>query len=318
MATVSVLVPTYHPIARQLEEALKSLQAQTFQDWTALVHDDCSADVDVRAIVEPFLSDTRIRFERSQTRLGIGGNWNACFRKSSEPVVAYLFQDDVWAPRYLESAMKVMNEHPTVGLVCMDHAYTVEGGMDIGPLYEAVRTFRAERLSEGFHRGAALLQWWVQEQLTPNVIGEPSFVVMRREFMKQAGEFLETMPQFLDTEYWTRMLSVSDAFVLRGEFGAFRVHPNGASAMNQESGQGIADRLRCLELIIGRTFGDKRSQAIAARKKAVEAMVAKYFRRRDGNKNVGAGDKSYIRGFCFRHPVLVIHAIVKYFAGASK
>lgn len=318
MATVSVLVPTYNPIAGQLQEALKSLQAQSFKDWTALVHDDCSPTVDVRAIVEPFLSDTRIRFERSQTRLGIGGNWNACFQKSSEPIVAYLFQDDVWSPNYLESAMNVMNEHATVGLVSMDHRYAVEGGMEIGPLYEAVRRFRTEKVAEGFHRGAALLQWWVSEQLTPNIIGEPSFVVMRREFMKQAGPFLETMPQFLDTEYWTRMLSMADAFVLRGDYGSFRVHPSGASAVNQESGQGIADRLRCLELIIARTFGDKRKQAILARKKAVENMVAKYFRRRDGNKSVGSSDKSYIRGFCFRHPILVIHAIVKYFAGATK
>lgn len=313
---VDVLIPTYNPRPEHLTEALRSLLAQSCPDWTALVHDDCSS-VDVRAIVAPFLSDTRIRFVRSDVRLGIGGNWNACVKQTSAPFVAYLFQDDVWAPSYLAEAMNVLETNAAVGFVSLEHMYTIEGEMTTAPLYEAVRDFRDQHVKAGLHSGTALLTWWIERELTPNIVGEPSFVVIRREAMEKMGPFLNDMPQFLDVEYWTRLLLAYDWYFLRGNFGAFRVHVKGASAVNQETGQGLFDRLRCFELLIATLSREDRPIAVLARGKALKAMVTKFRRRVGSGKKVSAQGSGELKKFCMRHPILILKAIVQSYASGK-
>lgn len=313
---VDVLIPTYNPNPEHLTEALKSLQAQTFADWTALIHDDCSA-TDVRAIVTPFLSDTRIRFVRSDKRLGIGGNWNACFAQSTCPFIAYLFQDDIWAPTYLREAINILESSASVGFVSMEHVYTVEGEMTSAPLYDAVRDFRTTHVKAGLHEGISLLKWWVERELTPNIIGEPSFVVVRREAVLKMGPFLTNMPQFLDVEYWTRLLLAYDWYFLRGNFGSFRVHAKGASAVNQESGQGLFDRLRCFELLIDTLSPLDKPIAIEARGKALKTMVTKFRNRVGSGKKVSSQGSGELRKFCMRHPLLILKAVVQSYASGK-
>lgn len=311
-AIVDVLIPTYNPKPEHLTEALKALQAQTFGGWTALVHDDCST-TDTLGIVAPFLSDGRIRFVRSEKRLGIGGNWNACRDQTSAPFVAYLFQDDVWAPSYLEEAVKILESSAPVGFVSLEHLYAVEGEMTAAPLYDAVRDFRDKHVKAGLHEGVALLKWWIGQELTPNIIGEPSFVVMRRDAMAKMGPFLTDMPQFLDVEYWTRLLLTYDWYFLRGNYGAFRVHAKGASAMNQESGQGLFDRLRCFELLIATLPPEDGVIAKKARQKALSKMVTKFRNRVGSGKKVSSQGSGELKKFCMRHPLLIMRAIIASF-----
>src|SRR5262245_42416416 len=99
MPTISVCLPTHGPNPAHLRAAIDSVRAQTFTDWELIIH-DASDGTAVEEIVAPHLGDPRIRFHRSSTRLGIGGNWNACIRMGSAPLVAFLFQDDLWHPDY--------------------------------------------------------------------------------------------------------------------------------------------------------------------------------------------------------------------------
>ncbi|MSR67256.1 glycosyltransferase family 2 protein [Candidatus Peribacteria bacterium] len=306
MSSVSVLIPTYNPNQSFLIEALKSLQQQSFQAWTALIHDDCS-ERDTKSIVEPFLKDSRFRFTKSDRRLGIGGNWNACVRQSNQPLVAFLFQDDVWNHDYLKNAIEALQKHPDAGFVSLDHVYYGDENVTTMPLYQAVRIFRKKNIRNGLHHGKELLRFWTLHELHPNIIGEPSFVVMRRPVMQQAGAFLEDMPQFLDTEYWLRLLMITDWINLGDdESGIFRVHADGASAKNQEAGEGLYDRLRCFERLIMSLHGELRCAAVGARKKAVEKMISKFLSR------VGSGKKASPKGsdtlvkFCLRHPLIIL------------
>ncbi len=316
---IDVLIPTYNPKSAHLTAALQSLQEQNFKDWRAFIHDDCSPKNETESIVRPFLTDSRITFKRSPDRLGIGGNWNACLKATSAPIVAYLFQDDTWHPEYLEAAEKVLKENPSAGFVSLDHEYRAEGGMTNLPLYEAVRTFKRQNVKAGLHRGREFLRFWIKQELHPNAIGEPDFVVMRRETMKRAGPFLEDMPQFLDTEYWLRLLEVCDWYNLADkEYGAFRVHPSAASAVNQITGQGLFDRLRCFERLISSLDGSDRKLALEARNHAVETMVAKYFARKESGAKVSSQGKGTLRAFCLRHPFLIMRSIVQYFLNGEK
>lgn len=313
VSAVSVLIPTYNPTKEFLTEALQSLQKQSFQDFTALIHDDCS-DSDTEKIIAPFLKDPRFVFKKSSRRLGIGGNWNACVALSDAPLIAFLFQDDVWNPDYLKNAVEALQRCPNAGFVSLDHVYYGDVDMTTMPLYLAVRTFRKKNIRSGIHHGKELLRFWIEHELHPNIIGEPSFVVMKRSLVEQAGEFLNDMPQFLDTEYWLRLLTITDWINLgETEEGIFRVHAGGTSAVNQEAGEGLYDRLRCFERLLTLLSGNDRSTAIDARNRAVQKMIGKFFNR------VGSGKKASTKGsgtlvkFCLRHPVVICSGILRYF-----
>lgn len=314
---VSVLIPTYNADPAMLRETLDSLLAQTYEGWTALIHDDSSTS-DVQVTLAPYLADKRFTFKKNPERLGIGGNWNACIRESEGEFVAFLFQDDLWAPDYLKDAIGVLEGHPTVGFVSMEHRYKIEGVDALAPLYEGVDAFRKRELSPGFHAGPALLRRWVEMELTPNLIGEPSFVVIRREALEKMGGFLKDMPQFLDVEYWTRLLLGYDWYWKCGQYGAFRVHANGASAMNQAVGQGLFDRLRCFGLLIDELSGEDKHLAEQARSDALRKMIGKFFRRLGTKKRVSSQGSGELKRFCLRHPLQILSAFIAYLAKGDK
>lgn len=57
---VSVIMPSYNT-AKYIGETIKSVQAQTYENWELIIVDDCSTD-NTDTAVEPFLSDERIRY----------------------------------------------------------------------------------------------------------------------------------------------------------------------------------------------------------------------------------------------------------------
>jgi len=315
---VDVLIPTFQPNPIHLREALDGLKAQSFQNWKALIHDDAS-DTDVEQIVEPYLKDTRITFQKSQINLGIGGNWNACSRKSSLPFVAYLFQDDRWEPSYLENAVTIFNKFDSVGIISMDHTYQIEKGVEAPEDYTVLQAIKKQRFAPGFHEGRKYLNQWIADGLWPNLIGEPDFVVMRRKAMEHAGLFKETMPQLLDAEYWMRMLLVTDLYHFNKHSGSFRVHPTAASAQNRERGKALFDRFKTLnDLIKIMPRGSERKAARKAQVKQFEMMADKYRSKRDRGDTIKFNGAGCIKGFCMRHPIVALRTARKTLRKNSK
>lgn len=309
---VDILIPTYNPNPDHLRAALKSLLAQTEDRWTALVHDDAS-DFDVQAQIALALQDPRIRFVRSEHRHGIGGNWNACLKYLTDaPYVQFLFQDDVWNPEYLERSVHILERNPEISFTVADHIYTYEGMDQSQPFYEALLRERHAAVSSGKHDGIGFLRSWLEHGLHPNLIGEPSFVMLRKHLIDRVGFFREDMPQFLDVEYWTRCLIQGDWYFLKENLGSFRVHRAGASAQNEEAGSGIYDRFRCFqELIKKLPEGELRSEAIAARNRTLDTMVQKFFGRVKAGKQVKAAGSGLLMRFILRHPMLFAGAFMR-------
>lgn len=304
-------MPTYEPDPAQLREAVESVLAQTEARWTLFVHDDASTK-DVAGIVAPFLKDARITFVRSPHRLGIGGNWNACLRTARTPYVQYLFQDDVWAPGYLAAALKELEANPKTGFVSVEHDYRFEGDIETRGGYEALLAFKREQVAAGAHDGREFLRWWLERGLHPNVIGEPSFVMMRTSTTDAAGPFLEDMPQFLDVEYWTRLLRISDWCYVKDVHGFFRVHLSAASSRNQAEGRGLFDRLRCMERTMNALEGSGRSSARRAIAVQISGMIGKFLNRKRAGKAVKLEGSGAVKSFVMRHPFLALRGLWMY------
>ncbi len=281
MALISICLPTYEPKPAHLREAIDSVLRQTFTDWELIINDDASK-AEIRKIAEPFLNDQRIRLFKNDGRLGIGGNWNATTRKGSAPFVAYLFQDDLWKPKYLERSVKILQDTPELGFTAANHSYRIEAttaAADTG-IYAEVEALRTAVLHEGRIHCATFLKHWIERGLRPNLIGEPSFVVLRRAMIQEAGPFLEDMRQGLDAEYWIRCLLLRDGWWIAEKLGEFRVHAAGATAKNEDSGTGRTDRLRTFKILIAALpAGEMKSLARRIRRSELLKMAGKFMKR---------------------------------------
>jgi GT2 family glycosyltransferase len=243
---VSILMPTYEPNPHFLREAIQSVLAQTEARWTLLINDDASS-MDVRSMIQEFLSDPRITFCRNPLRLGIGGNWNACLQEATTPFVQFLFQDDVWNKDYLKTSLERLESDPSLGFVSTTHAYQSDKALPRS--YHFVERERA-MLPSGKQTGKAFLKKWLQQGLYPNILGEPSFVMFRKTLINQTGAFDESLKQCLDLDMWVRMLERSDVFIEQTSGGSFRVHLHSASVKNGSS----TERLQVLSKALGHSI----------------------------------------------------------------
>jgi len=307
---VAIYMPAYEPKEAHIRAAVESILAQTNGDWTLLINDDASVREPTEAHIQSYLSDPRITFRKNPKNLGIGGNWNACWLQGTSEYVAFLFHDDLWEPQYLEKMTAALDRNPSAGFAAANHTYIQEGEIRTAPLYDELRAFMKEHIALGLHEHRSFLRWWTSRGLKPNVIGEPSFVVLRRSLMEQVGPFNETMVQFLDSEYWARCLLKSDWVFVPEELGKFRLHPAGMSAVNEGLGRGVFERFQTLQTVVAGLPSEEKKAGNTAIVKALSGMIGQYMARRREGKNIHGKGSGSLKRFILRHPLLVVRALL--------
>ncbi len=91
---VSVLMPTFdHELF--IRPAISSLLSQSWTDWELIIVEDGSPD-NTAAVVAPFLTDSRIRYQRLARDRGLGAASNVALEQARADLIAYLPSDDVY------------------------------------------------------------------------------------------------------------------------------------------------------------------------------------------------------------------------------
>ncbi len=312
--SINILLPTYNPKSEHLMDAMHSILNQTEEHWQLFIQDDHHPSSQSEEIVQPFLKDPRIHFQKNTERFGIGKNWNTCLihaMHNNAPYVAFLFQDDVWEKDYLEKGMQILDSDTSIGMVAMKHAYRYEEKMQNNDVYASIERWKSDRKIAGKQNGKDLLIQWIESDLKPNIIGEPSFVILRKNILQKVGAFREDLPQCLDSEMWMRILEESDCFFLEDkEYGFFRVHRDAASAQNEESGAGRIDRLLCIESLLQR----KKIDPSFLRKKYSEILINlfdQYTKRVQNGKKKEVQQKWKVWMMLMRHPIITVATLQK-------
>lgn len=104
---VSVVIPFYNRIAWTIE-AIKSVQAQTHQNFEIILIDDGSTD-ELSSLTSWCQSDTRIRYFR-QNNSGPAKARNYGIEKAQGRYVAFLDADDLFYPDKLNTQLRYMEE----------------------------------------------------------------------------------------------------------------------------------------------------------------------------------------------------------------
>ena len=89
MPEVSIITPSYNS-APFIEESVRSVFSQTFQDWELLIVDDCSKDNSVGIVQELTKIDNRVQLVALQENIGASEARNVAIRKAKGRYIAFL------------------------------------------------------------------------------------------------------------------------------------------------------------------------------------------------------------------------------------
>jgi glycosyltransferase involved in cell wall biosynthesis len=187
MPKVAVITPTYNQ-ERYIAECIRSVIAQTFQDWEMVVVDDGSTDGTVEQARS--VNDPRVRVIALQHRglQALAETYNAGLAHSTAPLVAILEGDDLWKPRKLEIQVPLFDDPEVILAACEYEQITASGAViDVVDVTLNPAAVRNEPV------GLASA-WMLRPQDLTFVF--PLTVVIRRVALDRIGGFQQ--PDYLD------------------------------------------------------------------------------------------------------------------------
>jgi len=117
---VSVIVPVYN-CAPYIEETIRSVMRQTFENWIMIVIDDGSTDTTCDIVMRLIQEDDRIQLVRNPENMGTAKTRNRGLELCTGDYVAFLDGDDIWHAEKLETQIKKIREE-NAGLVYTSYA----------------------------------------------------------------------------------------------------------------------------------------------------------------------------------------------------
>lgn len=138
---VSIITPTWN-CAAFICETIRSIQAQTYQNWELIISDDCSTD-NTKKVIEPYLQeDKRIKYICNEKNSGAAITRNNALKRATGKWIAFLDSDDLWLPHKLERQLEFMVKND---YAFSYHEYTemTEEGKDMGVYVSGIQKVNA-------------------------------------------------------------------------------------------------------------------------------------------------------------------------------
>src|SRR5213593_1591686 len=132
MSMVSVVIPGYNGAARYLEQAIQSVLAQTVRDFELIVVDDASTDHTGPLV----LGIRQARYIRRAENGGQAAARNDGASLARGEFLAFLDQDDVWEPTFLEESVAAATSQPDTALVHAVRKPAVQLGEQQDPMLQ--------------------------------------------------------------------------------------------------------------------------------------------------------------------------------------
>ncbi len=195
---VSVVMPTYKRAAL-IGQTVRSILEQTLSDFELLVRDDGPGDDGTEeAVALAAAGDARVRYHKNATNLRMPGNLNDGIRESRGQFVAVCHDHDLFAPRFLEVLVGLLQKYPTAlyahaGLEGVDYDGSPTGFIDVTPWGE---------LTPGRN--------WLERMLSGFASPVCALTVVRRSAHERYGLYDPAFGFIADVEMWMRLAEVGD------------------------------------------------------------------------------------------------------------
>jgi glycosyltransferase involved in cell wall biosynthesis len=124
-AKISIFIPVRNG-AKFIEETIRSILNQTFDQWQLIIKDNCSTD-HTKEVVQKFISDPRIIWIERDRNIGAAGNFNSCLIDIPTKYYMILSHDDyLLSATALEKAYKIFEMNPDIPKVHCDMVFVDE------------------------------------------------------------------------------------------------------------------------------------------------------------------------------------------------
>ena len=209
----TVVIPAYN-VSRYIQDALISLEQQTFDAFEAVIVDDGSTD-GTAAIVQSFCQrDSRFRLV-TKPNGGLSSARNFGIRHAKADYIAMLDGDDVYEPDKIANHVKWLDSDPQIGVV-----------------YSASKTIRDDgHVTWMSISGKPISSDPLVSLLCKNFVGHGSNAMFRRKLIDEVGEFDETLRSSEDIDFWLRVAATEQWRFQRESqpLCCYRVRPSGLS-----------------------------------------------------------------------------------------
>ncbi|MGO2102956.1 MAG: glycosyltransferase family 2 protein [Psychroflexus halocasei] len=141
---VSIITPTYNS-SKFIEDTVKSVQEQTYDNWELLITDDCSTDNTFSILERLANKDDRIKIYRLAKNSGPAVARNNSIEKAKGKYLAFLDSDDLWTYSKLQLQISEMN---TTGSYVSHTGYVHinESSNEIGIRVNAIKSLSYKKL----------------------------------------------------------------------------------------------------------------------------------------------------------------------------
>lgn len=131
---VSVIIPCYNA-SKYVEQAVRSVMEQTYQNLEIICCDDCSTDNTLEILEKLAVEDSRITIVKNDSNLKIVKTLNKLIGLAQGKYIARMDADDISLPERIEKQVSFLESNPEYGL-CGTNAWHIdENGKKIGKSY---------------------------------------------------------------------------------------------------------------------------------------------------------------------------------------
>lgn len=124
MTEFSIVIPLYNK-GQHIERAIRSVLAQTIQDFEIIIVNDGSTDDGPQLIQS--IHDPRIRLIHQENQ-GVSVARNRGIREAKSDFILFLDADDAHKPDFLETISKLKQNFPDAGIYCTAYEYVEPSG----------------------------------------------------------------------------------------------------------------------------------------------------------------------------------------------
>jgi glycosyltransferase involved in cell wall biosynthesis len=218
---VSIITPSFNQ-ARYLEATIRSVLSQDYPRIEYMVMDGGSKDDSVD-IIKSYANtlksdnslsdyqDRKINWWVSEKDKGQTDAINKGFARAKGDILAWINSDDTYEPGAVSAAVKVLQEHPEVGMVYGDCNFINEGGRVIGKFDSTQTSYRL--LRQGYVH--------IPQQT----------MFFRTDLWKQVGPLDSSFYFAMDYDLWTRLAARTEIKYIPQTWANFRLHTSGKTIL---------------------------------------------------------------------------------------
>jgi glycosyltransferase involved in cell wall biosynthesis len=183
--TVSIILPTYNR-AHLLPRAIRSVLAQSYEDYELIVIDDASQDETPKIMAA--MNDKRIRYIREDVNIGVAAARNRGILACQGKYVAFQDSDDEWHPQKLVRQIQAFTR--------VDEETAV--------VYSQFWRKKAGRIAR-FPPASPQLSGDILSILRRQNVVTTQAALVRRACLKEVGLFDAQLSCLVDWELWLRL-----------------------------------------------------------------------------------------------------------------